>query len=76
MYRHLTEIGLLLQVLGIIPPAVNFQIPDRDIHDQEHGIPVAGKLVPGRRDRIAIFGGFALVAAGAICQLLAVYLAP
>ncbi len=76
MHRYLTEIGLVLQVLGVIPPAVNALLPTRDIHDQEVGIEVAGKVEPGRRDRIAIFGGFALVAAGAVCQFLAVYLAP
>jgi hypothetical protein len=73
MYRHLTEIGLLLQFLGVIPPVVNSLLPDRVIYDREVGIPVAEKL---ERDRIAVFVGLALVAAGAIFQFLAVYLAP
>jgi hypothetical protein len=76
MYRHLTEAGLVLQVLGVIPPAVNSLLPDRDIHDQEFGLSVAGKHVPGRRDYITILVSFALVAAGAFLQFLAVFLAP
>ena len=76
MYRHLTEIGLLLQVLGVIPPAVNSLLPDRVTYDGEVGIPVAEKVEPSRRDRMAIFASFALVAAGAFFQFLAVYLAP
>ncbi len=76
MYRHLTEIGLLLQVLGVIPPAANSLLPDRVIYDREVGIPVAEKVEPSRRDRIAIFVGFSLLAVGAFFQFLAVYLAP
>ncbi len=76
MYRHFTEIGLLLQVLGVIPPAVNSLFPDRAIFSQEAGTILAEKVEPSRRDRTAIFVGFALVAAGAFLQFLAVYLAP
>jgi len=70
MHKHLTEFGLWLQVLGVVPPTVISLLPERAIFNQELGVTVAEKFVPSRRDRIAILSGFALVALGAIFQIL------
>ena len=74
MHKVMTEIGLVLQVLAVIPPGLNALRSDRDVYDREVGVPVASRFEPSKRDRIAIVGGFALVAAGGLLQWLAVYL--
>ena len=71
MCRFLTVLGLLFQVFGVIPSALDYLFPARVTHESEVGIPTGERVQTTKREWVA-FVGFAAVALGAFLQLVAV----
>ncbi len=69
-------LGLVLQVLAVIPPALLVLPTSRATFSQEHGVVVAMKDKAGSREWLLILGGFGLVAAGSICQIVGLLNSP
>ena len=69
-------LGLVLQVLAVIPPAL-LVLQTRHIpFSQETGVVVAMKDKASLREWSFVLGGFSLVALGAICQIVGLLNSP
>jgi hypothetical protein len=73
MSTYLTEIGLILQILGVIPPIVPAVRSEKRAARAtfESTMDAAEKYGMSRRDQVWILGGFVLVALGAGFQFVA-----
>lgn len=68
--------GLLLQVAAVLPTAILVLLSTSAKFSQEVGTVVQVSDRAGRREWSFILAGFALIAVGAICQIVGVLRSP